>query len=87
MLHQNTGSFNVGPVVNGVVEWESSDEDVSTVDGAVMQNPAGFSSTGVVTAVGLGTATITATAGGATATYAVEVTTESIQDGVLILVS
>ena len=43
------------------VEWSSSDETVATVEN------------GVVTAVGRGTATITATAGGASATCTVEV--------------
>lgn len=59
-----TLSATVSPVTatDNKVTWESNDEEVATVDG------------GKVTAVGVGSATITATAGGKSATCTVVVT-------------
>lgn len=59
-----------GQVVNVTVSWTTSDANIATVD-----------ATGLVTAIGPGTATITATAGTGTASVSVRVVGESTETG------
>ena len=66
---QLTATYEPANATDAVIEWESSDPAVATVD-----------QTGLVTAVAAGTAIITATAGGQSATFTLTVPEPAVQE-------